>query len=94
MLTIRYVVFAPLYAARVLNLSYGTFFRGLLPILLATLSTIAVCRLILWRWALSNWIELGMAVLAVSLLFAAIVYLLLTPEERLTLKEAGRLNGS
>ena len=90
MLTIRYVVFAPLYAARVLNVSYGTFFRALMPILLATLTTIAACRFILWRWGISSWFELGTAAFAVSLAFAASVFVLLTPTERLALRDAAR----
>ena len=92
MLTIRYVLFAPAYAAHVLNLPYRTFFGTLVPILLATLATIGVCRLILWGWVISNWLELALAVSAVSLLFATIVYLLITPEERLALKDAARLS--
>ena len=92
MLTIRYVLFAPLYAARVLNLPYGTFFGAVVPILLATFATVGACRLILWRWVISNWLELGAAALLVSSLFAAIVYLLLTPEERLALRDAARLS--
>jgi membrane protein EpsK len=92
MLTIRYVLFAPVYAARVLNLPYRTFFRAVGPILLATLATTGMCRLILWRWTISNWLELGVAAFVVSLLFAASVYLLLTPEERLALRDAARLS--
>ena len=92
MLTIRYVVFAPLYAARVLNVSYGTFFRALMPILLATLTTIAACRFILWRWGISSWLELGTAAVAVSLAFTASVFSLLTPTERLALRDAARLS--
>ena len=88
MLTVRHLLFTPLYGARVLNRSYGTFFRGVVPIVLATLATIALCRLILWRWGISNWIELGVAALGVSLLFAGIVYLLLDPEEQLALRDA------
>ncbi len=88
MLTVRHLLFTPLYGARVLNRSYGTFFGGVVPIVLATLATIGLCRLILWRWAISNWAELGMAALGVSLLFAALVYWLLAPEERLALRDA------
>jgi len=58
------------------------------PIVLATLATIGLCRVILWRWSISNWVELGMAALGVSLLFAAVVYFLLTPGERLALRDA------
>ncbi|HTE88556.1 MAG TPA: oligosaccharide flippase family protein [Terriglobales bacterium] len=88
MLTVRHLLFTPLYGARVLNRSYGTFFRGLFPIVLATLATIGLCRLILSRWAISSWVELGMSALGVSLLFVAIVCLLLAPAERLALRDA------
>jgi membrane protein EpsK len=88
MLTVRHLLFTPLYGARVLNRPYGTFYRGIVPVVLATLATIGLCKLILWRWPISNWVELGMAALVVSLLFAAVVYLLLTPRERLALRDA------
>src|SRR3989454_270147 len=88
MLTVRHLLFTPLYGARVLNRSYGTFFRGVVPIVLATLATIALCRLILWRWGISNWIELGVAALGGSVLFVGIVFLPLDPEEQLALRDA------
>jgi len=88
LLTIRHVLFTPLYAARVLNRPLGTFFRELVPIVLATLGTIGLCKLMLWRWAISNWIELGMAAMGVSLLFAVVAYLRLAPEEQTALRDA------
>lgn len=88
MLTIRHLLFTPLYAARVLNRPYGTFFRGIIPIAVATLSAIGLCRLILQWWTISNWFELALAALGVSVLFGAIVYVYLTPEERLALRDA------
>ncbi len=87
-LTVRHLLVTPLYGARVLNRPYGTFFRGVVPIVLATLATIGMCKLILWRWVVSNWIDFGIAALGVSLLYAAVVYLLLSSEERLTLRDA------
>ena len=87
-LTVRHLLFTPLYGARVLNRTYGTFFRAVVPIVLATLATIGMCRLILWRWVVSNWIDFGIAALGVALLYAAVVYLLLSPEERLTVRDA------
>jgi membrane protein EpsK len=86
-LTIKYFVFIPLYAARILNRPYGTFFRSVLPMVLATVGTIAVCRMILWRWGISNWFEFATATAAVSLAFCSLVYLLLTPQERTALKD-------
>jgi membrane protein EpsK len=87
MLTVRHLLFTPLYAARILNRSYGTFFREVVPIVLATLVTIGLCKLILWRWAISNWVEFGIAVLVVSAAFASAVYVRLAPEERLALRD-------
>jgi membrane protein EpsK len=88
LLTIRHVLFTPLYAARVLNRPRGTFFREVVPIALATLGTVGLCKLILYLWAISNWVELGMAALGVSLLFAAVAYLRLAPEEQTALRDA------
>src|SRR5206468_6895421 len=79
MLTIRYFLFQPLYAARILNRPYGIFFRAIVPIIPATVLTIALCRLILWRWMILSWVELGMAAAAISLTFCAVVYVLLSP---------------
>ena len=92
MLTIRHLLFTPLYGARILNRPYGTFFRGLVPISLATLATIGLCRFILWHWPISNWLELGTAGWGVSMLFVGVVYFLITPEERLALKAAVALS--
>jgi membrane protein EpsK len=88
LLTLRHVVFTPLYAARVLNRSRGTFFGEVVPIVLATLGTIGLCKLMLWRWAISNWVELGMAALGVSALFAVVAYLRLAPNEQTALRDA------
>jgi membrane protein EpsK len=86
MLTIRYFLFTPLYAARILDRPYGTFFRAVPSIVLATLATIGLCKVILWYSAISNWLQLGMAVAAVSLLFSSLVYLLLSSQERMAFK--------
>ncbi len=85
-LTLRHLVFTPLYGARVLHQPYGIFYRRVLPVVGATLGTIAVCRLILWNWAISNWADLAAAAIGVSLLFAAATYLLLTSQERAALR--------
>ncbi len=86
-LTLRHLVFTPLYGARVLHRPCKTFYRRVVPIIGATLATIGLCRLILWGWTISNWSDLATAAMAVSALFAAITYWLLKPEERLALKE-------
>jgi membrane protein EpsK len=87
-LTIKYFVFIPVYAARILGRPYPTFFRSVLPMVLATAVTIGLCRLMLWRLAISTWSELALAAMAVSLLFLSFVYSLLTPQERIALKDA------
>jgi len=86
MLTIRYFLFTPLYAARILDRPYGTFFRAIPTILLATFATISLCKGILWYSPISNWLQLGIAGTAVSLLFCGLVYWLLSPPERVALK--------
>jgi membrane protein EpsK len=89
-LTVRHLLFTPLYCAHILNKPYTTFYRGVMSFVLATIGTIGLCRLVLWRWAISNWVELSLAGVAISLLFLLVVYALLTPEERLELKETIR----
>jgi membrane protein EpsK len=85
-LTFRHVVFTPLYGASVLHRPYRTFYRYVIPTLVATLATIALCRLILWKWQISSWLDLALASTVVSGLFAAAAYSLLTPGERGLLK--------
>src|SRR6185503_14745396 len=64
MLTIRYFLFTPLYAARILQRPYRTFFRSVPPIVLATLATLGLCKALLWSSVISNWFQLGMAAAA------------------------------
>jgi len=86
MLTIRHLLFTPLYGAHILQRPYRTFYKEMVPIVLATAATWALCRWVLLGWTISNWVQLGTAALGVSSLFGAIVYFLLTPQERLGLK--------
>ncbi|MDE3066486.1 MAG: lipopolysaccharide biosynthesis protein [Verrucomicrobiota bacterium] len=85
---VRNFIFAPLYGAAVLHQPYRTFYRQALPIIGALLATIGLGRLISWGWPISNWVDLGLAGLTVSGLFAVTTWLLLTSEERAALKEA------
>ena len=87
MLTIRHLLFTPLYAAHVLQRPYQTFYKEIVPIVLATAATWGLCRVVLLVSVISNWVELGAGVLGVSAVFGAIVYFLLTPEERSGLKD-------
>lgn len=87
-LTLRHLVFTPLYGAHVLRQSYKTFYRRVVPTIGATLVAIGMCRLVLWGWVISGWVDLGMAAMTVSVLFLAATYLLLSSEERMALKDA------
>jgi membrane protein EpsK len=86
-LTLRRFVFTPLYVAAVLRQPYKTYYRRVVPIILATLTTIALCRLVMSFWAISTRTDLAMAATVVSLSFAAITWLLLPPEERAALRD-------
>ena len=85
--TLRQVVFMPLFGAVVLQRRRWTFFRQVVPILIATSATIGLCRLISWKWTISNWMGLGMAAAVVSLVFALTAWWLLASEERAALKD-------
>lgn len=87
-LTLRHLVFTPLYGAAVLKQPYQTFFRQVGPIVGATLATAGLCRLILWKHDITSWLELGMSASAISLVFGATTYLFLSPAERVALKSA------
>ncbi|PWU19381.1 MAG: polysaccharide biosynthesis protein [Verrucomicrobia bacterium] len=86
-LTIRHLLFTPLYSAHILNQPWRTFYRGVTSFVLATLVTAGACRLVLAHWPINNWLELILAGLAMSLLFCVVVYLVLSPAERLELKQ-------
>ncbi|HWX21817.1 MAG TPA: oligosaccharide flippase family protein [Candidatus Binatia bacterium] len=86
-LTLRRFVFTPLYAAAILHQPYKTYYRRAVPIIGATLATIGLCRLVVWGWTISGWVDLGMAAMMVSLLFVATTGLLLPSEERAALKD-------
>ncbi|HOX57028.1 MAG TPA: lipopolysaccharide biosynthesis protein [Candidatus Paceibacterota bacterium] len=85
-LTVRHLLFTPMYGARILKQPYKTFYREILPVVLATGAVVGVCRLILTNWSIVSWAGLAAASLGVSLLYAALVYFLLSPEERVALK--------
>jgi len=87
MLTLRHLVFTPLYGARILNKPARTFYGEVIPTLLATAIAIGLCRLIVFRWDISNWAALAGASLVVTVVFAAIVtFVFLRPEERSEVK--------
>ncbi len=86
-LSFRHLVFTPLYGAHVLHQPYTVFYRRVVPTLAATLATIGLCRLILLALPVSGWVDLAIAAMLVSGLFAAATYCLLSSEERVALKE-------
>lgn len=86
-LTLRHLLFTPFYGAAVLKRPYTTFFRPVVPIVLATFATIGSCRLLQLGWNFSSWMDLATAAMAVSALYAASICLLLSSEERSALKE-------
>jgi membrane protein EpsK len=88
MLSVRHLLFTPLYAAHILNQPYRTFYQHLLPIALAASVVVGTCWLIQRLWPVSNWLQLGASGLSVSILYATLVFCLLSPEERLALKRA------
>jgi O-antigen/teichoic acid export membrane protein len=86
-MTVRYVLFIPLYAAYILKQPFGTFLRGTLPIVATTAAVIGLADTVSFRWPISNWLELALAGGVVSLVAAAAVYAFLRPEERAALKD-------
>ncbi|MDB6029906.1 MAG: hypothetical protein JWM16_244 [Verrucomicrobiales bacterium] len=88
MLTLKHVWFTPFYAARILGQPSSCFWRGILPIVAATLLTIILCRLMALGMDLSGWLPLGMAAAIVSGIYGAGVFLLLLTEgERILLRK-------
>jgi membrane protein EpsK len=82
-LTLKNFVFTPLYAAHILNRRLSAFWGEMAPVVIATLATAAVCKLVAETWDVSGWLYLGIAAAGVSLLYAAAGYwLLLNREER------------
>ena len=91
-MTVRYVLFIPMYAAHILKQPIVTFLRSTLLISLTTGAVIVMARLILTRWPITDWLELALAGGSVSIVVSAAVYACLTPDERLGLKETLRLS--
>ena len=92
-LTVRHLLFTPLYSAHILNQPWTTFYKGVPLFVFATLAITALCRATLWLWPISNWLELILASIGMSLLFVILTYFLLTPAERVELKDSIRNRG-
>lgn len=92
-LTVRHLLFTPLYSAYILHQPWTTFYKGVPGFVAATLAIACLCRATLWLWPISNWLELALAGIGMSLLFLILAYLLLTPKERLELRESLKNRG-
>jgi membrane protein EpsK len=92
-LTVRHLLFTPLYSAYILNQPWTTFYKGVPVFVLATLLITGLCRATLWLWPISNWLELILGGIGMSLVFLIIAYLLLAPSERAELKESIKNRG-
>jgi membrane protein EpsK len=86
MLTLRHLLFTPLYGAHVLNQPARTFYREVGLISIAAVVVVGLGLFISSRWQIKDWGDLCLAGTSVAVLYALFVYLLLTPEERETLK--------
>jgi len=92
-LTARHLFFTPLYSAYVLKQPWTTFYKGVPGFVLATLVIAGLCRAVLWLWPIVNWLELALAGMVISLVFMVLAIGLLSPAERLELKETIRRRG-
>jgi len=81
-LLLKNVLFTTVYAAHLLRRPFTTFCKELAPLAAATCGLILFCRGVAYVRPLANWIDLGIASGAVSVVYAAIVYTLLKPAER------------
>jgi membrane protein EpsK len=94
MLTVRHLLFTPLYSAHILNQPWTTFYHGVISFLSATLLTAGFSQAILRVWPVTNWLDLAVAAGLVSIPFLILAYALLSPAERVEFKEAiGRRKG-
>lgn len=83
MLSAKNLLFTPVYCAHCLGRRPLAFFRPILRIVLLTAATAAVCFGLSRLVYLSGWIRLGAAVVAVSLVYVAVVLLTqVSSEER------------
>jgi len=83
MLTLKNVLFTPVYAAHVIGQPYGSFLRELGPIVAVTGITIIAARVLASAWGITGWFELAAASLILSALYGlAVLQLALSREER------------
>lgn len=83
MLTVKNIVFTPIYGAYILGLDYRAFYREIIPVVGATVVLAGVGWWLSHNLQLHTWLGLGLAGLAVAGVFLLATYrLLLTNEER------------
>jgi membrane protein EpsK len=92
-LTVRHLLFTPLYSAYILKQPWRTFYRGVISFVVATLATAGICRALLLLQPITHWFELALAGSSVSLLFVIGAYLSLSQAERFELRESLRRRG-
>jgi len=93
-LTLRNIVFTPLYAAHILEVRWHAFLREVLPSAGTTLGVAAVCWLVSRFVPIATWGALIVAGAGVALLYGVVVYtLLLGPAERAELAKRLGLGG-
>ena len=82
-LTVGNLIFGPWYAAHILGISHGTFFRGTLPIICTTLGLTAGCWAVAHYCHVHSWLGLAIGGGLVALVYIVFVFnVLLTRTER------------
>ena len=88
MLTLKNVLFTPLYAAHVLGKPYGSFLRELAPIVAVTVTTIILARAAALSCEITGWVQLAAAGVMLAALYVVGVFRwVLTTQEREMLKK-------
>jgi membrane protein EpsK len=83
MLTVKNVIFTPIYGAHVLGKPCGRFFRELALIVGMTVVSTLCCQALAWFRPIESWAQLVMASLCVSAFYGLVVYrFVLTAEEK------------
>jgi membrane protein EpsK len=93
-LSLKNLVFTPLYAAHILRCRLDSFLWEMLPVILVTILTAAAGRIMASWWDLSGYFHLGVAGAVLTLGYLTLTYsLILTSEERSRLSDLFSLGG-
>jgi membrane protein EpsK len=88
MLSLKNVLFTPIYAAHVLGKPYLSFYREIALVAVNTSLVIVFCRLVSSLVTISSWLQLGMTAAACGLVYAVAAYgVVLSAEERQLIKK-------